>query len=301
MNFKADSKVLLQGITHPLASTHATLMKGYGTQVVAGVSPGQGGQTLDEIPIFDMVEQALSQIGPVDVSVIFVPPYLVLDAALEAIAAGIRQLILITDGMPPLDMVRLAQTADATETLVIGPSSAGVIVPGQILMGTHPSELYLPGPVGLISRSGTLTFEIAHELTQANLGQSICVGIGGDAIVGSSFPQWLQILDEDDTTEVIVLVGEIGGANEEAAALYIDEAIDKPVIAYIAGYHAPRGRRLGHAGAIITAGLADFGADVGTAASKVAAFKQAKVPVAERPSQIPHLVKKVLKKSGKKK
>lgn len=301
MSFKADSKVLIQGIAETLGSTHAALMKTYGTNVVAGVSAGKGGQTLHDIPVFDMVDQALPAVGPVDITAIFTPAYLVLDAALEAIAAGIRQIIIITEGVPPLDMVRLAAKAEATDTLVIGPSCPGVIVPGKVLLGTHPSEFYIPGPVGLISRSGTLTYEIARELTRSGLGQSTCVGIGGDAIVGSSFQQWLQILEEDDATEVIVLVGEIGGASEEAAARYIDEAIDKPVIAYIAGHHAPKGRRLGHAGAIITAGLADLGADVGTAESKMAAFKQAKVPVAERPSQIPELVKKVLKKSGHKK
>lgn len=301
MNFKSDSKVLIQGITQPLGCTHAALMQAYGTNVVAGISSGKGGQTLHDIPVFDMVEPALSVVGPVDISVIFMSPYLVLDAALEAIAAGIRQIIIITDGVPPLDMVRLAAKAEATDTLVIGPSCPGVFVPGKVLLGTHPSDFYIPGCVGLISRSGTLTYEIARELTQAGLGQSICAGIGGDAIIGSSFQQWLQILEEDDATEVIVLVGEIGGASEEAAARYIDEAIDKPVVAYIAGHHAPKGRRLGHAGAIITAGLADLGAEIGTAQSKIAAFKQAKVPVAERPSQIPELVKKVLKKSGHKK
>lgn len=301
MNLKADSKVVIQGIQQPLGATHAALMKVYGTNVVAGISPGMGGQTLHDIPVFDLVEQALSAVGHVDVSIIFMPPYLVLDAALEAIAGGIRILILIGEGMPPLDMIRLARKAEATDTLIVGPSCPGIIVPGKILLGTHPSDFYTPGRVGLISRSGTLTYEIARELTGAGLGQSFCVGIGGDAIIGSSFPQWLQILEEDDATEVIVLVGEIGGASEEGAASYIAEAIDKPVIAYIAGYHAPKGRRLGHAGAIVTAGLADLGADIGTAESKIAAFKQAKVLVADRPSQITDLVKKLLKKSGHKK
>lgn len=301
MNLKGDSKVLIQGITQPLGTTHAALMKAYGTNVVAGVSPGSGGQTLHEIPVFDLVEQALWHLGAVDASVIFEPPYLVLDAALEAIAAGIRQIAIVTEGMPPLDMVRLVRTAETTDTLILGPSCPGVIIPGKILLGTHPAEFYTPGAVGLISRSGTLTYEIARELTQAGFGQSIGVGLGADAIMGSSFPQWLQVLDEDDKTEVIVLVGEIGGASEEAAARYIAEAIDKPVIAYIAGHHAPKGKRLGHAGAIISAQVADLGADVGTAESKIAAFRQAKVPVAERPSEIPDLVKKILKKSGHKK
>lgn len=300
MNFTSDSKVLVQGIQEPLGAIYAPLMKAYGTQVVAGVSPGHGGQELHGIPVFDMVEQALPNIGNVDVTIIFVPPYLALDAALEAIAAGIRQLIIVTEGIPPLDMVNLARKAEVTETLVVGPNSPGIIVPGQVLLGTHPAEFYTPGSVGLISRSGTLTYEIALELTQAGLGQSIGVGIGGDAVVGSSFPQWLQILDEDENTEVIVLVGEIGGDSEEIAARYIKEAIDKPVVAYIAGRNAPKGRHMGHAGAIIAAQVTELGSDIGTAESKIDAFKRAKIPLAERPSQIPELVQKALKLSSKK-
>lgn len=270
-------------------------MKAYGTNVVAGVSPGYGGQELQGIPIFNLVETALSVVGEVDTSVIFVHPYAVLDAALEAISAGIRQIVLITDGIPPLDMISLLRRADATETMVVGPNSPGIIIPGQLLLGIHPTEFYTSGSVGLISRSGTLTYEIAHELTQAGLGQSIGVCIGGDLVVGSSFPQWLQILDEDDATEVIVLVGEIGGDSEEEAAHYIAEAIDKPVIAYVAGVHAPRGRRVGHAGAIIASQITELGPEVGTAESKIKAFERAKIPVAGHPSEIPTLVKKMLK------
>lgn len=295
MNFTPESKVLVQGITEPLGRTYAPLMKNAGTNVVAGVSPGFGGETLQGIPIFDLVETAVSAMGSIDTTVIFVAPYDALDAALEAIAAGIRQIILITKGMPPLDMVRLLRKAEATETLVVGPNSPGIIVPGQVLLGIHPLEFYIPGCVGLISRSGTLTHEIALQLTQAGLGQSIGVSIGGDTIVGSSFPQWLQILDEDDNTEVIVLVGEIGGDSEEAAAHYIAEAIDKPVIAYVSGRTAPRGRRIGHAGAIINSQILELGPDLGTADSKITAFQRAKIPVADRPSQIPALVKKALK------
>ena len=295
MNFTPNSRVLVQGIAEPLGATYAPLMQAYGTQVVAGVSPGHGGTTHQGIRVFDMVEQALSAVGAVDATVIFVQPYAALDAALEAIAAGIRQIVLITEGIPPLDMVSLLRKAEATETLVIGPNSPGLIVPGQLLLGLHPGEFYTPGPVGLISRSGTLTYEIALELTQAGLGQSIGVCIGGDAIVGSSFPQWLQILDEDESTEIIVLVGEIGGDSEEAAAHYIAEAIDKPVIAYVAGRTAPKGRRMGHAGAIINSQTAEPGTEAGTADSKINAFRRAKIPVADRPWQIPDLVKKMLK------
>jgi succinyl-CoA synthetase alpha subunit len=295
MNFTPDNRVLIQGMLEPLGSTYAPLMKAQGTNVVAGVSPGYGGHILDDIPVFDLVETAVSLLGAIDTSIIFVPPYAVLDAAMEAIAAGIRQIILITDGIPPLDMVHLIRRAEATETLVVGPDSPGIIVPGQVLLGIHPPEFYTPGPVGIISRGGTLTYEVALELTQAGVGQSLTVCIGGDAIVGSSFPQWLEILDEDERTEVIVLVGEIGGDSEEAAAHYIAEAIDKPVIAYVAGRTAPKGRRMGHAGAIIDTQILELGIDIGTAASKINAFERAKIPVASKPSQIPELVKSMLK------
>ena len=294
MNFSPESRVLIQGIAEPLGSIYAPLMQSYGTQIVAGTSPGRGGQSFYGIPVFDLVESAVAQVGQIDTSIIFTHPYAVLDAALEAIAANIRQIVLITEGVPPLDMVALLRKAEATETLVLGSNSPGIIVPGQVLLGTHPPDFYTSGAVGLISRSGTLTYEIALELTQAGLGQSIGVSIGGDAILGSSFPQWLQILDEDEATEVIVLVGEIGGDSEEAAAHYIAEAIDKPVVAYIAGRNAPRGRRMGHAGAIINAQVLGLGADIGTADSKITAFRRAKIPVADRPSQIPVLVKKAL-------
>jgi succinyl-CoA synthetase alpha subunit len=299
MNLTPQTKVLVQGITESPASTQvALMMKAYGTNVVAGVSPGQGGQDLHGIPVFDLVEQALSEVGKIDTSVIFVPPYCVLDAATEAIAAGIQQIVIITEGVPPLDMVRLVRKAELTETLVVGPNCPGIIIPDKLLLGTHPKEFYTPGPVGLISRSSTLTYEIALQLTNAKLGQSIGVSIGSDVIVGSSFMQWLQILDEDDHTDVIVLVGEVGSGSEEAAASYIAEAIDKPVIAYVAGRYAPKDQPLGHAGTLISSRAAMETAGTGTAESKIAAFQEAKIPVADRLSQIPELVKKALKKSG---
>ncbi len=299
MDFSAKSRVLVQGIADALGAIYTPLMQAYGTQIVAGVSPGYGGQDLNGVPVFDLVERALDSVGKVDVTVIMVHPYAVLDAAREAIAAGIRQIVLITEGVPPLDMVRLIRTAEATETTIVGPNSPGIIVPGQILLGTYPTEIYMPGPVGVLSRSGTLTHEVVLELTGAGLGQSSVVGIGGDRIVGSSFQQWLQILDEDEQTEAIVLIGEIGGTHEEAAAHYIAESIDKPVIAYIAGCTAPKGKFMGHAGAVIASLVAELGADVGTAEKKIEAFKQAKIKVADRPSQIPDLIKKVLKAAPK--
>lgn len=285
----------------PLGLTYAPLMKSYGTQVVAGVSPGQGGETVSDIPVFDMVEQAIQTVGWIDTTVVFVPPYLVLDSVLEAITAGIRQIIIITEGVPPLDMVQLVRKAEETETLIVGPNCPGIIVPGQVLLGTHPTEFYTPGPVGVISRSGTLTYEIALELTRTGLGQSIGVGIGGGMILGSSFAQWLQMLDEDDKTEAIVLVGEIGGDGEEIAARYIAEVIDKPVVAYIAGRTAPRGIPMGHASAIIASQGTELSGElldireIGAAQTKIAGLQRANIPVADRPSQIPDLVKKVLK------
>jgi succinyl-CoA synthetase alpha subunit len=294
MKLTVDHTVLVQGISEPLGSLYTPLMQAYGTKIVAGVSPGYGGLSSYGIPVFDLVETAVSRVGEIDTTVIFSHPYAALDAALEAIAAGISQIVLVTDGMPPLDMVQLLRKAEATETLVIGPNSPGLIIPGQLSLGIHPMEFYTPGSVGLISRSGSLTYEIARELTMAGLGQSMGVCLGGDTILGSSFPQWLEILDEDDKTEVIVLVGEIGGDSEETAAHYIAEAIDKPVVAYIAGHNAPKGRRIGHAGAIIASQIS-LGTEIGTAASKINAFERAKIPVAYYPSQIPTLVKKALR------
>ena len=292
MNLTPNSKVLIQGITEPLSSTYAAQMKAYGTNIVAGVSPGQSGQMVHNVPVFDLVEEALSVVGPVDTTMIFVPPYQALDAALEAVVAGIQQLVVISAGVPPLDMVHLLRKVEATETLVVGPNSAGIIVPGKILLGTHASEFYTPGPVGILS-SSTLTYEIALELTKSGVGQSISVSIGSDAITGSSFLQWLQILDEDESTQVIVLVGEPGNKNEEAAARYIAEAIDKPVIAYVAGRYAV-GKHSDHASTLAT--VVGKRADIDTAQSKIAAFKEANIPIAELPSQIPELVKNALKK-----
>ncbi|MDJ0735311.1 MAG: CoA-binding protein [Nostocaceae cyanobacterium] len=293
MNLTPNSKVLIQGFSEFIYATHITQMKAYGTNVVAGVNPGYGGQQIHGLPIFDLVEEVVDKFGVIDTTIICVHPYQVLDAALEAIASDIRNIIIISAGVPPLDMVRLLRTTETTEILIIGPNSPGIIVPGKILLGTQPSEFYIPGNVGIVSRSSTLTYEIAWELTKAGLGQSISVSIGSDAIVGSSFNQWLQILDEDDITKAIVLVGQPGGGREEAAAHYIAEAIDKPVIAYIAGRHLPPAKTWRQTGTLATV----IGRDpnFGSVEIKLNAFHQANVPVAERPSQIPKLVKKALK------
>ncbi|MEM7727218.1 MAG: CoA-binding protein [Cyanobacteria bacterium P01_A01_bin.45] len=295
MNLTPDSKVVIQGFSEFISATHIAQMKAYGTNLLAGINPGCGGEKIYSLPIFDLIEEVINEFGPVDTTVICVPPYQVLDAALEAIASGIRQIIIISPGVPPLDMVKLLRKAEATETLVVGPNSPGIILPGTILLGTQPAEFYLPGPVGILSRSTTLTYEVARELTTAGLGQSISVSIGSDAIVGSSFIQWLQIFDEDEKTQAIVLVGQPGGGSEEAAARYIAEAIDKPVVAYIAGTQAPPAKHWRQTGTL--AAVIGRDPDFGTAKSKLNAFTQASVPVAERPSQIPDLVKKVIKYS----
>jgi succinyl-CoA synthetase alpha subunit len=290
MNLTPDSKVIIQGFYEFISATHIAQMKAYGTNLVAGINPGSGGEQQYGVPVFDLVEEVIEQFGIIDTTIICVHPYQVLDAALEAIASNIRQIIIISAGVPPLDMVQLLRKAEACETLVVGPNSPGIIVPGKILLGTHPSEFYTPGPVGIVSRSSTLTYEIACELTKAGLGQSISVSIGSDAIVGSSFLQWLQILDEDDTTEAIILVGQPGGGSEETAARYIAEAIDKPVIAYIAGKQAPPAKHWRQTGTLAT--IIGRDPNFGTAQSKLIAFKEAEVPVAERPSQIPELLRK---------
>ncbi|MBD2742079.1 CoA-binding protein [Coleofasciculus sp. FACHB-1120] len=306
MKLTPDSKILIQGIAEPLAATYTARMTAYGTKVVAAVSAGHGGQTLDGIPVFDLVEQAIESVGAVDISIIFVPPYSALDAALEAIGAGIRQIILITGGIPPLDMVRLLRKAEATQTLIVGPSSSGIIVPGKVLLGTHETEFYSPGSVGLLSCCGNLTYEVAWEMTRAGYGQSIAVSIGSEPFVGSSVVEWLEILAGDKNTKVIVLVSHIGSNDEQAAAEYIVAALDKPVIVYFVGRLLPQEKILGPGNALgfwrqeamHASPQAELAAEQTPENRKIAAFKQAKIPIAERPSQIPDLVKKALKKSG---
>ncbi|MEA5616285.1 CoA-binding protein [Cronbergia sp. UHCC 0137] len=293
MNLTSESKVLIQGFCEFISESNIAQMKAYGTNLVAGVNPGFGGQQKYDLPVFDLVEEVVSQFGHIDTTIICVHPYQVLDAALEAIAANIRQIIIISAGVPPLDMVKLLRKTETGETLVIGPNSPGIIVPGKILLGIQPSEFYTPGSVGIVSRSSTLTHEVAWELTKAGLGQSISVSIGSDAIVGSSFLQWLQILDEDDTTEAIVLIGQLGGESEEVAARYITETIDKPVIAYIAGRHAPPTKHWHQSGNLAI--VAGRNSNFGTTQSKLTAFETAQIPVAESPRQIPELLKKVMK------
>lgn len=294
MIFAVSGQVIVQGLTEPLGMTIVPAMQQYGTRVVAGVMPGQGGQTACGFPVFDAVKSVVAELGAIATSVICVNPYQVLDAAREAMQAGIRQLVLITQGVPPLDMLRLVQAAQTSGTLVVGANSPGVIVPGQLLLGLHPTHCYTPGSVGIISRAGTLTYGVARVLTAAGLGQSIAVSIGSDAIVGSTLVQWLQLLEADAQTEAIVLVGQVGSDAEEIAAQAIREGITKPVVAYIAGQMAPHHRRLGHANAILAAHSLNLGRDWGTVVSKTQAFKRAGVPVAASPAQLPQLLRQLL-------
>ena len=293
MQWKPDSKVLIQGITEPLGAYYATRMKDYGTNIVAGVSVGQKGQQANEIPIFDLVEEAIAEVGAIDISLIFIPPYQVLDAALEAIAAGIEQIIIVTRGVPPLDMVRLLRKAQATNTLIIGSGSHGLIIPNQLWLGICEAKFYLPGHIGLISRTDNLSDEVALSLTQAGLGQSIAVSLGTDGIIGTNFEQWLKILQQDEKTEAIVLLGQMDGSIEMAATEYIASTINKPIIAYISGIHAPVERSFGDAATMIAAELSVPATS--TDKQAIAALKQAKVNLAKRPSEIPKLVQKALR------
>jgi succinyl-CoA synthetase alpha subunit len=282
-----NTKIIVQGVTGKMGASHTKRMLEYGTKIVGGVTPGKGGESIHGIPVFDTVAEAMSATGAT-VSVIFVPPYLCLDAGAEAIDAGCELVVVITEGIPPQDTAKLIAHAKAKGTRVVGPNCPGLITPGQCLIGILPGVIFKPGPVGMISRSGTLTYEVALGLTDAGLGQSTCVGIGGDPIKGLGYAELLTAFNDDPATEVIVLIGEIGGTAEEEAAAFIKENIRKPVVAYIAGQTAPPGKRMGHAGAIISGGK-------GTAESKMKAFKDAGVSVATTPLEVVDAVKKCCK------
>jgi succinyl-CoA synthetase alpha subunit len=295
MNLQPDSQVLIQGIAEPIGAIATAKMQAYGTKIVAGVSSSQGGSKIGGVPVYDLVEQAVAAIGTIDTTIIFTPPYQVLDAALEAIASGIGQIIIVTAGVPPLDMVRLFRVAETKDTLILGPGSTGAIVPGSLLLGTHLSEVYAPGKVGIISRAGTLTYEVAQELTRAGMGQSLSVNLGKDVIFGSDFRQWLQILEEDDATEAIAIVGQIS-CGLEIAAEYITNNIEKPVVAYLAGLQAPVDRRLGDAHTMIAYYLSLPVNEGCTAQKQINVFNEAKIPIAKQPSEIPELIEQALKK-----
>ena len=280
-----DTKVLIQGLGRE-GSFHARKMKEYGTKVVGGTKPGAGGTTVDGIPLFDTVAQAIDATGA-NASIIFVPAGGAMDAMVEAIDSEIDVVVCITEGIPVQDMLKVASLLERSRSTLIGPNCPGLITPGQCKIGIMPAENFRPGSVGFVSRSGTLTYEIADGLSRAGLGQTTCLGIGGDPVIGLPTPQAVQLLNEDAATEIIVIVGEIGGSAEEHAAEYMRAHGKKPAVAFIAGRSAPAGKRMGHAGAIVSG-------NQGTAESKVKAFEAAGIPVANAPSEIPALVRKAL-------
>ncbi|MEJ5329351.1 MAG: succinate--CoA ligase subunit alpha [Desulfobaccales bacterium] len=282
-----DTRVVVQGITGKEGSFHARACRDYGTQVVAGVTPGKGGQKLDDIPVFNTVAQAVKATGA-NTSLIFVPPAFAADAILEAAAAGIKVIVCITEGIPTLDMVKVMAALKDTGARLIGPNCPGIISPGQAKVGIMPGHIHLPGPMGLVSRSGTLTYEAVYQMTLLGIGQSTCVGIGGDPIIGTNFIDMLRLFEADPETEGVVLIGEIGGTAEEEAAAFIKEHCRKPVVAFIAGQTAPPGKRMGHAGAIISGGS-------GKAADKITALTQAGVTVCATIAELGQVVKQVMK------
>jgi len=279
--------VLVQGLTGREGRFHALRNRSYGTQVVAGVTPGKGGAEVDGIPVFDTVEEAAAATRA-NASVIFVPARAAADAVLESADAGVGLIVCITEGIPANDTARVrAQIRRTGGITLVGPNCPGVISPGEANLGIIPGEICIPGPVGLVSRSGTLTYQIVHELTAAGIGQSTCVGIGGDPIVGTGFIDCLARFEADPGTRAVVLIGEIGGDEEEQAAAFIAQGMRTPVVAYIAGFTAPPGKRMGHAGALVSGSK-------GTAAAKADAFRAAGVAVAKDPSEVAKLVARVL-------
>ncbi len=277
-----DTRVIVQGITGRDGSFHARQMKEYGTAVVGGVTPGKGGQTMEGIPVFDTVADAVKATRA-NCSAIFVPAKAAAGALAEACDAGIPLIACITEGIPVLDMVQQARRISAAGARLIGPNCPGLITPGAAKIGIMPGRIHLPGSIGVISRSGTLTYEVVWALTMAGMGQSTCVGVGGDPIIGTKFLELLELFEKDPGTAGVVLIGEIGGDDEEKAAEFIRSSMKKPVAAFISGRTAPPEKRMGHAGAIVSGGR-------GTAEAKVEALKAAGVPVADRPDQVPGLL-----------
>ncbi len=284
----SNTRVVIQGITGRDGSFHARQMMEYGTRVVAGVTPGKGGQRFDgDVPIFDTVEEAVKAEGAT-ASVIYVPAAFAASAICEAADSGIELIVCITEGIPLLDMLQAARYVTDQGARLIGPNCPGLISPGHTKLGIIPGQIVTAGPVGVVSRSGTLTYEVVWALARAGLGQSTCIGIGGDPVVGTGFIDCLDAFEADAATEAIVLIGEIGGGDEQEAARHIKEHLTKPVVGFVAGRTAPPGRRMGHAGAIIS------GAS-GTAAEKIATFRDHGVEVAERPAEVPDIVSRVLR------
>lgn len=279
----ADTRVVIQGITGSQGEFHAKGMLEYGTNVVAGAVPGRGGQTVAGVPVYDRVEAAVEQ-EEADASVVFVPPAFAADALFESLDANLDLIVAITEGIPVHDVARVAKRVQEVETRLIGPNCPGVITPGASKLGILPGDVFEPGSVGVVSRSGTLTYQVVENLTKEGLGQSTAVGIGGDPIVGTGFQAVLADFERDPETEAVVLIGEIGGEDEEEAAVFIQREMDTPVVGFVAGRTAPTGTRMGHAGAIVS------GSGTGTAKSKVDAFEAAGVPVGKTPDEVATLV-----------
>jgi succinyl-CoA synthetase alpha subunit len=282
----ADTRLVVQGVTGNEGTFHTLRNRAYGTNVVAGVTPGKAGQDVEGIPVFDTVAEAVREAGA-NTSMIFVPPRFAAEAILEAADAGVGLVVCITEGIPVKDMARVHSYLAVTGTTLVGPNCPGVISPGVANVGIIPGEICAPGRVGLVSRSGTLVYQIVHELTQRGLGQSTCIGMGGDPVHGVGFVESLALFDQDAGTDLVVMTGEIGGDDEERAAAWIAEHMSKPVVGYIAGFTAPPGKRMGHAGAIVTGSS-------GTAAAKAEALEAVGVRVARTPTEVAELVANAL-------
>lgn len=286
-----DTRLVVQGITGRDGSFHTQQMMEYGTQVVAGVTPGKGGQSFEgpdgtSVPIFNAMDEAVAETGA-NTSVVYVPPAFAGNAVLEAVDSGVSLVVAITEGIPVLDMARAHAFARDRGVRVLGPNCPGLISPGKSKVGILPAQIVAEGPIGVVSRSGTLTYEAVFQLTSVGLGQTTCVGIGGDPLIGTNFIDCLQAFNDDPDTTAIVMIGEIGGTDEQEAASYVKENVSKPVVGFIAGRTAPPGRRMGHAGAIISG-------SAGTAEEKVKAFQDNGIEVAERPADIVGLIQKAL-------
>ena len=279
----ADTRVLVQGITGSQGSFHAEAMLEYGTNVVAGAVPGRGGETVAGVPVYDSVERAV-EAHEIDASVVFVPPAFAADALFEALDVDLDLVVAITEGIPVQDAARVARRLQEVDTRLVGPNSPGVITPGASKLGILPGSVFEPGPVGVVSRSGTLTYQVVENLTAAGIGQSTAVGIGGDPIVGTGFQDVLAAFEADPDTDAVVLIGEIGGADEQAAAEFVEQEMETPVVGFVAGRTAPPGTRMGHAGAIVS------GSGSGTAANKIEALEAAGVRVGKSPSDVAELV-----------
>jgi succinyl-CoA synthetase alpha subunit len=277
-----DTRLVVQGITGREGEFHTRQMIEYGTNIVAGTSPGKGGGWVAGVPVFDTLHEAVAA-TEANVSIVYVPARFAPDAIIEAADAGIEVVVCITEGIPVLDMIKVRAYLDCMDTILIGPNCPGLITPGEAKIGIMPGHIHMPGPVGVVSRSGTLTYEVVNALTERGLGQSTAIGIGGDPIIGTDFIDVLQMFEDDPLTEQVVLIGEIGGTDEQRAAEYIAQYMSKPVTAFIAGQTAPPGKRMGHAGAIIEGGE-------GTAAEKIAAFEAVGVRVAKHPAAIADIV-----------